>query len=110
MNRSPITFMPSPYIHADFNNPDKEAFENNVGKGESIGNQHLVLFSQCFLPSLGQILSFGPLLMISSWTSLKFYPRPTLQAPAPFPEIVSEFKLGNDFQTNFSCNLELLPM
>ena len=25
-------------------------FENTVGKGENAGNQHFVLFPQCFLP------------------------------------------------------------
>ena len=26
------------------------AFENIVGKGENAGNQHFLLFPQCFLP------------------------------------------------------------
>ena len=28
---------------------EKKAFENIVGKGENAGNQHLLLFPQCFL-------------------------------------------------------------
>ena len=28
----------------------KEALENTVGKGENAGNQHFLLFLQCFLP------------------------------------------------------------
>ena len=28
----------------------KKSFENIVGKGENAGNQHFLLFSQCFLP------------------------------------------------------------
>ena len=28
----------------------KKPFENNVGKGENAGNQHSLLFPQCFLP------------------------------------------------------------
>ena len=33
-----------------FDDPVKEAFENIVGKGENAGNQHFLLFPQCFLP------------------------------------------------------------
>ena len=29
---------------------NKRAFENIVGKGENAGNQHFLLFPQCFLP------------------------------------------------------------
>ena len=28
----------------------KEAFENIVGKGENAGNQHFLVFPQCFVP------------------------------------------------------------
>ena len=28
----------------------RKAFENILGKGESAGNQHFLLFPQCFLP------------------------------------------------------------
>ena len=28
----------------------KKPFENNVGNGENAGNQHFLLFPQCFLP------------------------------------------------------------
>ena len=34
----------------DFNDPEQEAFENIEGKGENAGNQHFLLFPQCFLP------------------------------------------------------------
>ena len=33
-----------------FNHPETESFENIVGKGENAGNQHFLLFLQCFLP------------------------------------------------------------
>ena len=36
------------------NNPEK-AFEINVGKGENAGDQHFLLFLQCFIPILEQI-------------------------------------------------------
>ena len=32
----------------------KKPFENIVGKGENAGNQHFLLFPQCFLPNSGQ--------------------------------------------------------
>ena len=38
-----------------FNDPKKMAFENIVGKGENAGNQHFLLFRQCFLPFAKQI-------------------------------------------------------
>ena len=38
----------------------KRAFENIVGKGENAGNQHFLLFPQCFLPYQIQILPFSP--------------------------------------------------
>ena len=52
-----IAFKPLPH------NPDfqttlkKKAFENIVGKGENAGDQHFLLFPQCFLPVPKQILS-----------------------------------------------------
>ena len=33
-----------------FNDPMKKPFENTVGKGENAGDQHFLLFPQCFLP------------------------------------------------------------
>ena len=33
-----------------FNDSEKIGFETNVGRGEKAGNQHFLLFSQCFLP------------------------------------------------------------
>ena len=41
-----------------FNNPEKEGFENIVGKGENAGNQHFLLFPQYFLPFPKQYLIF----------------------------------------------------
>ena len=55
----------------------KTPFENIVGKGENAGNQHFLLFPQCFPPFQKQISSFWShllcrLKMLSIWTSLKF--------------------------------------
>ena len=55
----------------------KKAFENIVRKGENAGNQHFLLFPQCFLPYHRQIVSFLPhlnshLQMHSIWTSVTF--------------------------------------
>ena len=36
-----------------FNDLIKSPFENIVGKGENAGNQHFLLFPQCFLPYQG---------------------------------------------------------
>ena len=33
-----------------YNNLSKNPFQNIVGKGENAGNQHFLLFPQCFLP------------------------------------------------------------
>ena len=37
----------------------KKAFESIVGKGENAGNQHFLLFPQCFLPASKRIFIFG---------------------------------------------------
>ena len=37
----------------------KKPFENIVGKGENAGNQHFLLFPQCFLSFPKQISIFG---------------------------------------------------
>ena len=55
----------------------KKPFENTIGKGENAGNQHFLLFPQCFLPFPEQISIFqSPLFcrleMLSIWTGLKF--------------------------------------
>ena len=55
----------------------KQPFENIVGKGENAGNQHFLLFPQCFLPFPKQISIlhshlFCCLQMLSIWSSLKF--------------------------------------
>ena len=54
----------------------KKPFENIVGKGENAGNQHCLLFPQCFLPfpkqsSIFQSHLFCRLQILSNWTSLK---------------------------------------
>ena len=51
--------------------------ENIVGKAQNAGNQHFLLFPQCFLPFPNQISIFQlhlvcQLQMISIWTSPKF--------------------------------------
>ena len=38
------------HIILNFNDPEKEAFQNIVRKGENAGNQHFLLLPQCFLP------------------------------------------------------------
>ena len=55
----------------------KKAFENIVGKEENAGNQHSLLFPQCFLLCPTQISIFEShllccLQLISILTSLKF--------------------------------------
>ena len=55
----------------------KNPFENIVGKGENAGNQHFLLFPQCFLPvrihmSIYQSPLFCRLQMLSISTGLKF--------------------------------------
>ena len=59
-----------------FNDPEKEGFENIVGKGENAGNQHFLQFPQCLLTLPKLISNFEPysfcrLQMLSNWTSLK---------------------------------------
>ena len=56
----------------------KKAFENIVEKGENAGNQHVLLFQQCFLPFAKQISIFQPhlfccLQILSISTSLEFF-------------------------------------
>ena len=41
-----------------FGDPDEKPSENIVGKGENAGNQHFLLFPQCFLPDQRQNSSF----------------------------------------------------
>ena len=41
-------------------------FENIVGKGENAGNQHFLLFPQCFLPVLKTIFNFSVTVALSS--------------------------------------------
>ena len=46
------------HANPTFNDPEKEAFENIVEKGEHAGNQHFLLFQQCFLSFAKQIFIF----------------------------------------------------
>ena len=60
-----------------FNDPKKKPFENIEGKEENAGNQHFLLFPQCFLSYPKQILPFeSPLILclqlLSIWTGVKF--------------------------------------
>ena len=41
-----------------FNYPKNRALENTVGKGENAGNQHFLLFPQCFPLYQREKLSF----------------------------------------------------
>ena len=56
----------------------RKPLENIVGKGENAGNQHFLLFPQCFLPfpkqiPISQSHLYCRLQMLSIWTSLKFH-------------------------------------
>ena len=42
-------------MQSSFNNFEKETFENIMGKGENAGDQHFLLYPQCFLPDGSQI-------------------------------------------------------
>ena len=44
----------------------KMAFENIVGKGENAGNQHFLLFPQCFLPYQREKSLFQTTFILSS--------------------------------------------
>ena len=51
----------------------KKPFENIAGKGENAGDQHFLLFKQCFLSSQSKIRLFDPqrhccLQILSIWT------------------------------------------
>ena len=53
-------------------------FENIVGKVENAGNQHFLIFPECFLPNPKRIFVFKfhlfcRLQMLSIWTSLKIF-------------------------------------
>ena len=44
-------------------------FENTVGKGEIASNEQFLLFPQCFLPVLDNLLPFSSYLKLSSANS-----------------------------------------
>ena len=52
-----------------FDTPRKEPLENIVGKGENAGNQHFLLFLQCFTLKKTKIEIFGS---IDVWS--QFWP------------------------------------
>ena len=53
-------------------NHEKKTSENIVGKGENTGNQHFLLFPQCFLPFSKQISNFQFTLILSSAIAFNF--------------------------------------
>ena len=60
-----------------FDDLRKKPLENIEGKGENAGDQHFLLFPQCFLLFTKQISNFQSLLfcclqMLSIWTSPKY--------------------------------------
>ena len=71
----PVNSLPH---HSDLTTWKKKSFENIVEKGETAGNQHFLLFPQCFLPFPKQIsifffhLIFCRLQVLWIWTSLEF--------------------------------------
>ena len=60
---SPTLYHTIPTFHYPWK---KKAFENIVGKGENAGNQHFLLFPQCFLPCQRKILTILASLKSSS--------------------------------------------
>ena len=59
-----------------FNDPKEEAFRKYSRKGENAGNQHFLLFPQCFLPfpkqsSISDSHLNCQLQMLSIWRGLK---------------------------------------
>ena len=48
-----------------FNDPEKKAFENIEGKEENAGNQHFLLYPQCFLPFPKRISFLGTFILLS---------------------------------------------
>ena len=51
-------------VNSSPDNHDLKPSENIVGKGENAGNQHFLLFPQCFLPFLNQISIFSPVYFV----------------------------------------------
>ena len=49
---------PLPHNYDFFTTLNERPFENIVRKGENAGNQHFLLFPQCFLPFLNQGIIF----------------------------------------------------
>ena len=73
---SPLCFNSLPH-NPDLTTLGKGPFENNVGKGENTGDQHFLLFPQCFLPYQSEKSAFWQnlichLQMLSIWLGPKF--------------------------------------
>ena len=64
----------NPLPHDNFWCPWSKSLENISGKGENPGNQHFLLFRQCFLPYVRQIECFEQHLTLCHKT--KFYTGP----------------------------------
>ena len=72
--------MPCQFVFLGVENTDhslrpkrKDPFQNIVEQGENAGNQHFLLFPQCFLPQERQLKCFQVqkdyrLQMLSNWT------------------------------------------
>ena len=88
----------------------KKSFENTVGKGENVGNQHFLLFPQCFLPFPKQISIFLSHLfchlqelMLSASTSLKFCH--LVKSLVPFDFAVNSIDQDQNMQNTFLYRL-----
>ena len=69
-------FQPIPIQSRLLTTLGKTTLENIVGKGENAGNQHFLLFPQCFLPFPKQISTFQShvfcrMQVVSIWPGLK---------------------------------------
>ena len=59
--KRPLNFSETiPGFHCPESKKRKKNSENIVGKGENAGNQHFLLFPQCFLAYQRKIASFEP--------------------------------------------------
>ena len=66
-----LAFFPFTHTFPSFHNIDEKDVENIVGKGENAGNQHFLLFLQCFLPFHGRIVSLYSEFDLSSANACK---------------------------------------
>ena len=56
----------------NFNDLGKKTFQNTVGKGKNAGNQHFLLFPQCFLPFSKANLNFSVKFSLLSVNAFNF--------------------------------------